>query len=107
MVNSCAVFFFLILPIQSQVHQFPLVSHAHHARRLGRSYVASLYEGYGTHYVDLWVGSPNPERQTLIVDTGSSLAAFPCTGCSDCGEDYHTDPAFNYELSTTFERLKC
>jgi hypothetical protein len=32
--------------------------------------MGALYQGYGTHYVDLWVGSP-PQRQTVIVDTGS------------------------------------
>eukprot|EP00551_Chaetoceros_affinis_P020525 CAMPEP_0203740334 /NCGR_PEP_ID=MMETSP0092-20131115/49508_1 /ASSEMBLY_ACC=CAM_ASM_001090 /TAXON_ID=426623 /ORGANISM="Chaetoceros affinis, Strain CCMP159" /LENGTH=139 /DNA_ID=CAMNT_0050626721 /DNA_START=114 /DNA_END=530 /DNA_ORIENTATION=+ len=52
--------------------------------------VGGLYQGYGTHYVDLWVGSP-PQRQTVIVDTGSGVTAFPCTGCNDCGMDYHVD----------------
>lgn len=28
---------------------------------------AELYQGYGTHYVDLWLGLPNPQRQTVIV----------------------------------------
>lgn len=38
-----------------------------------------LYQGFGTHYVDLWVGcGDSPQRQTLVVDTGSSLTAFPC-----------------------------
>jgi hypothetical protein len=32
--------------------------------------MSALYQGYGTHYADLWVGSP-PQRQTVIVDTGS------------------------------------
>ena len=32
---------------------------------------AALYQGYGTHYVDLWIGTP-PQRQTVIVDTGES-----------------------------------
>ena len=35
----------------------------------------ALYQGYGTHYLDLWVGTP-PQRQTVIVDTGSSITAL-------------------------------
>ena len=30
-----------------------------------------LSQGYGTHYANAWVGSPTPQRKTLIVDTGS------------------------------------
>jgi hypothetical protein len=51
-----------------------------------------LYRGYGTHYIDLYVGSPTPKRRTVVVDTGSSSTAFPCTGnsyveggCEGCG----------------------
>ena len=33
----------------------------------------SLYQGYGTHYIDVYVGTPHPQRQTLIIDTGSSI----------------------------------
>ncbi|KAL3805465.1 hypothetical protein ACHAW5_007137 [Stephanodiscus triporus] len=62
----------------------------------------ALYQGYGTHYIDLYVGSPVPQRQTVIVDTGSSVTSFPCTGCDGCGatsdfgavssgKSYHTD----------------
>jgi Eukaryotic aspartyl protease len=44
-----------------------------------QSDVDPLYQGSGTHYVDLWVGcGDSPQRQTLIVDTGSSITAFPC-----------------------------
>jgi hypothetical protein len=40
----------------------------------------ALYQGYGTHYVNLWVGSPVPQRQTVIVDTGLSLTSFRARG---------------------------
>ena len=71
----------------------------------------ALYQGYGTHYVDLWVGTPNPQRQTVIVDTGSSVTAFPCVGCKNCGYEgtdiYHTDSYFDPGQSTTFRKLPC
>lgn len=71
----------------------------------------ALYEGYGVHYVDLWVGCP-PQRVTVIVDTGSSVTGFPCSGCHRCGGDadsaeehvqYHTDALFQQDESTCFE----
>jgi hypothetical protein len=71
----------------------------------------ALYEGYGVHYVDVYVGSPTPQRVTTIVDTGSSVTGFPCSGCQHCGgstdgeggEQYHTDKLFRQEDSETFE----
>ena len=72
----------------------------------------SLYQGYGTHYLDLWVGTP-PQRQTVIVDTGSSVTAFPCTGCESCGTDpatgvvYHLDPDYNKSASSTYREAQC
>jgi Xylanase inhibitor N-terminal len=77
-------------------------------RDLKAQQVGALYQGYGTHYVDLWCGSPTPQRQTVIVDTGSAVTAFPCSGCSDhCGKDYHIDLVFEESQSSTFERLPC
>jgi hypothetical protein len=70
--------------------------------------IGALYQGYGTHYVDLWIGSPTPQRQTVIVDTGSGVTAFPCSGCNnDCGADYHIDAFFQEALSETFQKLTC
>lgn len=70
--------------------------------------VGALYQGYGTHYVDLWVGTPF-QRQTVIVDTGSGVTAFPCSGCHDCGAapDYHTDKYFIEDDSSSFYKLGC
>lgn len=73
--------------------------------------VGALYEGYGTHYVDIWIGTP-PQRQTVIVDTGSSVAAFPCApGCDDeddsCGLGYHIDLPFPTSTSSTFQVVHC
>lgn len=77
-------------------------------RRRGEAkQVGALFEGYGTHYVDLWVGSP-PQRQTVIVDTGSGITAFPCGGCRECGApNYHIDRLFIEEESKTFQKSTC
>ena len=72
----------------------------------------ALYQGYGTHYLDLWVGSP-PQRQTVIVDTGSSITAFPCSGCDHCGDNpatgeiYHLDEDFDKFKSSTYQQFEC
>lgn len=77
-------------------------------RNLRVQQVGALYQGYGTHYVDLWCGSKTPQRQTVIVDTGSAVTAFPCSGCRNlCGKDYHIDQVFDETLSATFEKLPC
>lgn len=69
--------------------------------------VGALYHGYGTHYADVWVGTP-PQRQTVIVDTGSSLTAFPCSGCNDCGAPtYHIDNYFDFDASSSFHKTPC
>lgn len=99
---------------------FPLVSHADVVQRHHRSLlegftgtdfqqqintlqqVDALYQGYGTHYIDLWVGTP-PQRQTVIVGTAAAKTGFPCTGCFNCGEPYHTDEYFDPDQSSTFK----
>lgn len=63
-----------------------------------------LFPGYGTHYVYLYVGTP-PQRQSVIVDTGSFITAFPCSECSQCGQ--HTDPYFDVKNSSTAVIPKC
>lgn len=68
---------------------------------------AALYGGIernGYYFADLWVGTP-PVKQTVIVDTGSRLTAFPCTGCIECGS--HLDPYFDYHNSTTARLVGC
>jgi len=83
------------------------VDHSNIRRRDAALQVGALYQGYGTHYIDLWCGSP-PQRQTVIVDTGSGVTAFPCTGCNDCGVPrYHIDKLFDESKSSTFQHNSC
>jgi len=79
----------------------------HNDQRSLQQQMGALYQGYGTHYVDLWVGSPTPQRQTVIVDTGSGVTAFPCEECKGCGDSYHTDHYFKESQSETFRVSKC
>ena len=58
----------------------------------------------GYFYAELKVGTP-PQTFSLIVDTGSSVTAIPCTGCRDCGP--HTNPRFEPESSLTFRQAPC
>ena len=58
----------------------------------------------GYFYAELKVGTP-PQTFSLIVDTGSSVTAIPCTGCRDCG--LHTNPRFEPESSLTFRQAPC
>lgn len=67
---------------------------------------SSLYQGYGTHFVDLWIGTPF-QRQSVIVDTGSGVTAVPCKNCVSCGAEYHTDPYFDEDASETFLEISC
>jgi len=68
---------------------------------------ARLYGNFAEEaywYLDLVVGTP-PQRVSVIADTGSSLIAFPCSGCTHCGQ--HMDPAFNVGNSTTARLVPC
>ena len=46
-------------------------SSTHFGGRFNNYQGVALSQGYGTHYANAWVGSPTPQRKTLIVDTGS------------------------------------
>ena len=49
----------------------------------------------------MYVGK-NREPQTLIVDTGSNFAAFPCENhCTKCGT--HLNPYYKIDNSSTKE----
>lgn len=57
-------------------------------------------------FADIFIGSPVPQRQSLIVDTGSSVTAFPCSDCKQqCGK--HVDAPFNLSISDTRDPVAC
>jgi hypothetical protein len=64
-----------------------------------------LYQGYGTHFSYVYIGSPVPQRQSVIIDTGSHYTAFPCVGCNGCGQ--HTDKYWDPKNSTTCKVANC
>ncbi len=93
------------LPIAHSVHNLQ-----HNVKPLDRKLaglnaeLTPLFPGYGTHYAYVYVGTP-PQRQSVIIDTGSHYTAFPCTGCSQCGQ--HTDAYWNLKNSSTAQIPKC
>jgi hypothetical protein len=63
--------------------------HELHTQQRGRRLIqgdtllyGSLHLGY--YYANIWLGTP-PQKADVILDTGSSVTAIPCTGCTDCG----------------------
>lgn len=71
---------------------------------LATNFTVPLHAHSGTHHVHVYIGSP-PQRQTLIVDTGSRVMAFPCKPCRSCGN--HASPYFDPSRSTTQRVSKC
>ena len=74
------------------------------SQELLKTVVFGNTELLGYYYAEVWVGTP-PVRQTVIIDTGSTLTAFPCSGCENCGQ--HLDSYFDPLRSSTFKNLKC
>lgn len=59
---------------------------------------------YAYYFVDLLIGTP-PQRVSVILDTGSGVAAFPCANCNHCGK--HIDPNFDIAKSKTAKWMQC
>lgn len=71
---------------------------------LASNFSFPLHAHSGSHHVHVYIGSP-PQRQTLIVDTGSRVMAFPCKSCKNCGN--HASPYYDPAKSTTQRASKC
>ena len=74
------------------------------ATKINSPALQTYHDALHLFYVHIWVGTP-PQRQTVLVDTGRGVTAFPCQGCLNCGN--HTDPCFQQELSTTYHKVSC
>ena len=67
----------------------------------------NLLQGYGTHFVQLYIGHPTPQPQTFIVDTGSEATAMPCRPCPNCGAKHHIHPYWDPRRTTSYETVRC
>ncbi|KAK9172957.1 Q-cell neuroblast polarization family protein [Cryptosporidium meleagridis] len=74
----------------------------------GKTITLPLYGNvhkYGYYFIKVNVGFPISQQQTLIIDTGSSLTGFACSGCINCGT--HENKPFNINLSATSNIINC
>ncbi|KAF8821717.1 aspartyl protease ASP5 [Cardiosporidium cionae] len=58
----------------------------------------------GYYYIYVLVGSP-PQRETVILDSGSTLFGFTCEHCEQCGT--HVSKRFNISSSTSASWTPC
>jgi len=69
------------------------------------SLIFPLHANSGTHHAYLYIGTP-PQRQTLIIDTGSRITAFPCHPyCFDCA--VHASKQFYLNASSSHAIVPC
>lgn len=55
------------------------------------------------YFIDIYLGSP-PMRQSLIIDTGSSITTVPCKQlCTNCGNHLNNI----YQLKDTSQIVEC
>jgi hypothetical protein len=81
-------------------------AYRHHGRRLQDEFsVYGDFRALAYFYADLFIGTPTPQKFTVITDTGSTLAAVPCFNCGSCGT--HMDPKYQPSASTTAVALRC
>ena len=66
--------------------------------------VFGSFSQLGYYYAEVYVGTP-AQTATVILDTGSSVTAFPCVGCSACGT--HLDAKFDTSASSTCSKVAC
>lgn len=61
----------------------------------------------GYYYVNIYVGSPEPQPQSVIIDTGSGILAMPCANCQSCGVKNHINPPYDFKKSPSSNVLTC
>ena len=77
-------------------------------RRLKSNGVLSgVLHTLGYYSTDVCLGTPS-KRYDLIIDTGSSITAVPCSSCRACGQHHcGTSGRFDSRASTTFQQVGC
>ena len=59
--------------------------------------------GDGTHFIDAWVGTP-AQKRVLAVSSGADFTAFPCQGCTECGQ---VIAPYEQAKSNSFNTMPC
>jgi hypothetical protein len=59
--------------------------------------------GDGTHFIDAWVGTP-AQKRILAVSSGADFTAFPCKGCTECGQIIQP---YDQTQSDSFTTMPC
>ncbi|PHJ21645.1 eukaryotic aspartyl protease superfamily protein [Cystoisospora suis] len=90
---------------QRQPSKVNLPRHMQETMRPLRTYTFGNIHQTAYYFADVILGTPAVQRQSLILDTGSSVLAFPCTSCKSCGR--HMDPPFDCSSSSTCKSLSC
>ena len=98
--NYLLVLLILVLSFVTNINMQQAVTKGFHTVRLYGNDDLKYY------YANIYVGSP-PQKQSVIVDTGSDYLAFPCTNCKKgkCGK--HNNPKFNIQKSSTARKVLC
>jgi len=58
------------------------------------------------YFINAYFGTP-PQKQSLIIDSGSDFTAFPCNTCDGQHCGVHENPWFNLKNTSTAHQMKC
>ena len=89
---------------------FALLLHHFTAQHLPKVYTYPLYGNASElqyYYANIYIGTP-PQRQSVIIDTGSSFVGVPCSeSCAEnCGTK-HSDPLYESVKSLSYSNEPC
>lgn len=96
-----------VVPLKRHGNQSTPTHRDLHFRRLAPMEEVRLFGYFRTlayYYAEVFVGTP-PQKVTAIADTGSTLLAFPCKDCTDCG--VHQEKPYDATKSTTSKAVSC